>query len=56
MEKPIEAMPVLEGTDALAFIAEMEKNEKVSKEEKMRVKSDANSFRSMFHYDLTQLL
>ncbi|MBR5082004.1 MAG: hypothetical protein IKX35_06155 [Bacteroidales bacterium] len=56
MAKPIEATPVLEGTDALAFIAEMEKNEKASKEEKMRVQADANSFRAMFHYDLTQLL
>ena len=56
MAKPIEATPVLEGNDALAFIAEMEKNEKASKEEKMRVKADANSFRAMFHYDVTQLL
>jgi len=56
MAKPIEATPVLEGADALAFIAEMEKNEKASKEEKMRIKADANSFRAMFHYDLTQLL
>lgn len=56
MAKPIEATPVLEGADAVAFIAEMEKNEKASKEEKMRVQADANFFRSMFHYDLTQLL
>ena len=56
MAKPIEATPVLEGADAVAFIAEMEKNEKASKEEKIRVQADANSFRAMFHYDLTQLL
>ena len=56
MAKPIEATPVLEGTDALAFIAEMEKNEKASKEERMRIKADATSFRAMFHSDLTQLL
>ena len=56
MAKPIEATPVLEGSDALAFFAEMEKNEKVSKEERKRVKSDANFFRTMFHCDLTQLL
>ena len=56
MAKPIEATPVLEGNDALAFIAEMEKGEKASKEEKMRVQADANSFRAMFHFDLTQLL
>ena len=56
MAKPIEATPVLEGNDALAFIAEMEKNEKASKEEKKRVKADADSFRSKFHCDLTQLL
>ena len=56
MAKPIEATPVLEGADALAFFAEMEKNEKVSEEEKKRVKSDANAFRTMFNCDLTQLL
>ena len=47
MAKPIEATPVLEGADALAFIAEMEKNEKASKEEKMRIKADADIIRSM---------
>ena len=56
MAKPIEATPVLEGSDALAFFAEMEKNEKASEEEKKRVKADANFFRSMFHCYLTQLL
>lgn len=56
MAKPIEATPVLEGNDAIAFFAEMEKNEKASEEEKKRVKADANFFRAMFHYDLTQLL
>ena len=56
MAKPIEATPVLEGSDALAFFAEMEKNEKASEEERKRVKADANFFRAMFHYDLTQLL
>ena len=38
------------------FFAEMEKNEKASEEERKRVKADANFFRAMFHYDLTQLL
>ena len=56
MAKPIEATPVLEGNDAIAFFTEMEKNEKASEEEKMRVKADANAFRTMFHCDLTQLL
>lgn len=56
MAKPIEATPVLEGSDALAFFAEMEKNEKASKEERKRIKADADFFRSMFHCDLTQLL
>jgi len=56
MAKPIEATPVLEGSDALAFFAEMEKNEKASEEERKRIKADANSFRTMFHCDLTQLL
>ena len=50
MAKPIEATPVLEGTDALAFIAEMEKNEKASKEEKMRIKADADIIRSMLTF------
>ncbi len=56
MAKPIEATPVLEGSDALAFFAEMEKNEKASEEERKRIKADADFFRSMFHCDLTQLL
>jgi hypothetical protein len=56
MAKPIEATPMLEGSDALAFFAEMEKNEKASEEERKRIKADANSFRAMFHCDLTQLL
>ena len=56
MAKPIEATPVLEGNDVLAFFAEMEKNEKASEEEKKRVKADANYFRTMFHCDLLQLL
>ena len=38
------------------FFAEMEKNEKASKEERKRIKADADFFRSMFHCDLTQLL
>ena len=42
MAKPIEATPVLEGEDAFAFIAEMEKKGKASKEEKDRVKADAD--------------
>ena len=50
MAKPIEATPVLEGTDALAFIAEMEKGEKASKEEKMRIKADADIIRSMLTF------
>ncbi len=56
MAKPIEATPVLEGSDALAFFAEMEKNEKASEEERKRIKADVDFFRAMFHYDLTQLL
>lgn len=44
MAKPIEATPVLEGSDALAFFAEKKKNEKASEEERKRIKADANSF------------
>ena len=50
MAKPIEATPVLEGADAVAFIAEMEKNEKASKEEKKRVKADADIIRAMLTF------
>jgi hypothetical protein len=50
MARPIEATPVLEGNDALAFIAEMEKGEKVSDEEKRRVKADADIIRAMLTF------
>lgn len=50
MAKPIEATPVLEGSDAFAFIAEMEKNEKASNEEKKRIKADADIIRSMLTF------
>ena len=50
MAKPIEATPVLEGEDAFAFIAEMEKREKVSKEERDRIKADADLMRSMLTF------
>ena len=50
MARPIEATPVLEGNDAFAFIAEMEKGEKVSEEEKMRVKADADIIRAMLTF------
>ena len=50
MAKPIEATPVLEGNDAFAFFAEMEKNEKASKEEKERVKADADIIRAMLTF------
>ncbi len=50
MAKPIEATPVLEGSDAIAFIAEMEKNEKASNEEKKRIKADAEIIRSMLTF------
>ena len=50
MARPIEATPVLEGNDALAFIAEMGKGEKASEEEKQRVKADADIIRSMLTF------
>lgn len=50
MARPIEATPVLEGNDALAFIAEMEKVEKASEEEKKRVKADADIIRAMLTF------
>lgn len=50
MARPIEATPVIEGEDALAFIAEMEKGKKASSEEKERVKEDADEMRSMLTF------
>jgi len=50
MARPIEATPVLEGNDALAFIAEMEKAKKVSNEEKRQVKADADILRAMLTF------
>ena len=50
MAKPIEATPVLEGEDAFVFIEELEKREKVSKEEKDRIKADADLMRSMLTF------
>ncbi|MBR3798920.1 MAG: hypothetical protein IKK36_08415 [Bacteroidales bacterium] len=50
MARPIEATPVLEGNDALAFIAEMEKAEKVSNEEKRQIKADADILRAMLTF------
>ena len=50
MAKPIEATPVLEGNDAIAFFAEMEKNEKALEEEKKRVKADADIIRAMLTF------
>ena len=41
---------MLEGSDAIAFIAEMEKNEKASNEEKKRIKADAEIIRSMLTF------
>ena len=50
MARPIEATPVLKGDDALAFIAEMEKDEKATEEEKRRVKADADIIRAMLTF------
>lgn len=50
MARPIEATPVLKGVDAVAFIAEMEKGEKASEEEKKRVKADAELMRSLLTF------
>lgn len=50
MARPIEATPVLEGSDALAFIEEMEKNKKASEKEKEQVRADAEIIRSMINF------
>jgi len=50
MAKPIEATPVLEGSDALAFIAEMEKGTRATEEEKKQVKADADIIRAMLTF------
>ena len=41
MAKPIETTPILTGDDAVAFIAQMEKGEKASREEVARVMEGA---------------
>lgn len=50
MARPIEATPVLEGNDAVAFIAEMEKKEKATETEKRRIKADADIIRAMLTF------
>ena len=50
MARPIEPTPVLEGNDAFAFIAEMEKAQKVSDTEKQQVKNDADIIRAMLTF------
>ena len=50
MAKPIEATPVIDEDDAFAFIVEIEKAEKASKEEKELVKKDADIMRSMLTF------
>ena len=46
MAKPIEPTPVLKGDDAYEFVAEMEKQEKASAEEKERVAKGASFIQS----------
>ena len=50
MAKPIEPTPVLKGDDAHDFVAEMEKQEKASAEEKARVEKGASFIRSLLTF------
>jgi hypothetical protein len=50
MAKPIEPTPVLKGDDAYEFVAEMEKQEKASAEEKARVEKGASFIQSLLTF------
>jgi hypothetical protein len=50
MAKPIEPTPVLKGDDAYKFVAEMEKQEKASAEEKARVAKGASFIQSLLTF------
>jgi hypothetical protein len=50
MAKPIEPTPVLKGDDAYEFVAEMEKQEKASAEEKARVAEGASFIQSLLTF------
>lgn len=50
MAKPIEPTPVLKGDDAYEFVAEMEKHEKASEEEKARVAKGASFIQSLLTF------
>ena len=50
MAKPIEPTPVLTGDDAYEFVAEMEKHEKASAEEKARVAKGASFTQSLLTF------
>lgn len=50
MAKPIEPTPVLKGDDAYEFVAEMEKHEKASAEEKARVAKGASFIQSLLTF------
>ena len=50
MAKPIEPTPVLKGDDAYEFVAEMEKQEKASVDEKERVARGAKFIESLLTF------
>lgn len=50
MAKPIEPTPVLNGEDAYQFVAEMEKEQKASQEEKERVARGAQFIQSLLTF------
>ena len=51
MAKPIETTPILTGDDAVAFIAQMEKGEKASREEVARVMEGAKFIESALSFN-----
>lgn len=50
MAKPIEPTPILKGNDAYEFIAEIEKHQKASAEEKARVAKGASFIQSLLTF------
>lgn len=51
MARPIASTPPLKGQDAVDFLLEMEKNEKVTPEEMERIKAGAERIKKMIDFD-----
>lgn len=51
MARPIAPTPPLKGEDAIKFIQELEKNKKISPEEKARIEAGANRIKKMLTFN-----